>query len=494
MPLSNCVNLLGRAPTASSLQIGNVDGPSSSTDNALVRWNGTNGRDIQNGVTTEADFTGNLTGGTDQSTTTAVGIGYGNQPANDGVELVSDSALDVQTATVIGTTTGVDTVVVEAVVLTGTTPVATVKTDWGIILAIKLSSAAVGTITVREASADQTITTLAPAATSSGVTTVTNTAAYNRAVSVVADGATTKQIGFGGTNSSGVQIYDSQALTGATAVTSNSSFLTLTEIYRGDLEVARTVTVTTNGGWVLTGGGGGTLTFNTLNTGLTANGNLTFGTAGSILSGTTGSQGITVTGTTQTFSITGASTVAVPSGVFVVGASTTGSSNLIGAFHSTAVNTGIAVGDTVGVASLFYLLRDANGNPSIWSRNSQALAFYMGVTQVASFTATTGNFSLATAYIGSTSTLSGPGACNVTTETTKVTTTGVLDALTLADGVDGQIKRVIHDVDGGSFVLTPTTRTGWSTYTSTAAGESISMQFVTTRGWIIIGSYAGVIA
>lgn len=97
-------------------------------------------------------------------------------------------------------------------------------------------------------------------------------------------------------------------------------------------------------------------------------------------------------------------------------------------------------------------------------------------------------------YVGSTQALSGPGAANVTTETTKITSTGVLDAISLADGVNGQTKTILHDVDGGSFVLTPTTKTGWTTFTSTAAGESITLRFVTTRGWIVIGSYLGVIA
>ena len=97
-------------------------------------------------------------------------------------------------------------------------------------------------------------------------------------------------------------------------------------------------------------------------------------------------------------------------------------------------------------------------------------------------------------YVGSTDTRSGPGAVSVTKETTKVTTTGVSDALTLADGVDGQIKRIVHDVDGGSFVLTPATKTGWSTFTSTAVGESVSLVFVTTRGWMVVGSYLGAIA
>lgn len=94
---------------------------------------------------------------------------------------------------------------------------------------------------------------------------------------------------------------------------------------------------------------------------------------------------------------------------------------------------------------------------------------------------------------GATQALSGAGAANLTTETTKITTTGAGNAITLADGVDGQHKYVLHDVDGGSFVLTPTTKTGWTDFTSTAAGESIHLLFVTTRGWIVVGNRGGTI-
>lgn len=254
--LSNHPNLLGRGPTASSLAIGDVDGPSSSTDNALARFDGTTGKAIQNGVVTEDDYTGLLTGPINQSTTTAVGSAFTNQPTNDGVEILSASAADTtQTVTIIGTTTGTDTVVVETVTLTGTTPVSTVKVDWGVVLAVKKSVATAGTVTVRKATGDATITAgLTAAVLSVGVTTVTNTAMYNRVLQMVADGATTKQLGFQGTNTAGTVIYDSQALTGATVEVSNSSFTTLTEIYRGDLEVARTVTVYANSIWSLVGG------------------------------------------------------------------------------------------------------------------------------------------------------------------------------------------------------------------------------------------------
>ena len=67
--------------------------------------------------------------------------------------------------------------------------------------------------------------------------------AYNRIPDILADGATTKQLGLKGTNAAGTVIYDSQALAGATVTPVNTSFNLVTEIYRGDLEVARTATV-----------------------------------------------------------------------------------------------------------------------------------------------------------------------------------------------------------------------------------------------------------
>ena len=186
--------------------------------------------------------------GTASTVTGATAQIMGNQPATDGVEIVSDSASDVAVdVTVIGIA-GSDVVQVSTKTLTGTSPVTMhFTTTWVKVLAVKVSSGTqVGTITVREASADQTITTLAPGVTSRGVSTVasTSTAFGGRLIDIVAGGATTKQIGFKGTNIAGETIYDSQALNGTTKVQSNSIFQTVTEIYYGDVENAVVVTVT----------------------------------------------------------------------------------------------------------------------------------------------------------------------------------------------------------------------------------------------------------
>jgi hypothetical protein len=80
--------------------------------------------------------------------------------------------------------------------------------------------------------------------------------------------------------------------------------------------------------------------------------------------------------------------------------------------------------------------------------------------------------------------LSGAGAVNVTSALTSLTTTGSAQALTLADGTVGELKVIVHVVDGGSAVLTPTTKIGFSTITFTAVGESATLVY-TAAGWAI---------
>lgn len=177
--------------------------------------------------------------------TTPVGSAFTNQPSNDGIEVVSSDAGDTtQTVTIIGTTTGTDTLVEETVTLNGTTPVSTIKTNWGQSLAVKKSAATLGTVTVRKATGDATITAgLTAAVLQVGVTTIAAGFAFNGIPQAVASGATTKQFGIKGTDAAGASILDSQALTGATAAPMNLAFRTVTELYSGDVEGTVTVTL-----------------------------------------------------------------------------------------------------------------------------------------------------------------------------------------------------------------------------------------------------------
>ncbi len=110
------------------------------------------------------------------------------------------------------------------------------------------------------------------------------------------------------------------------------------------------------------------------------------------------------------------------------------------------------------------------------------------------FKTTTGAMTLGGGLAVSTQALSGAGAVNTTTVCTKLTTTGGSQALTLADGANGQIKIIVHDVDGGSAILTPTTKSGFSTITFTNLGDTATLIFVTTRGWMILALNGAVAA
>lgn len=107
--------------------------------------------------------------------------------------------------------------------------------------------------------------------------------------------------------------------------------------------------------------------------------------------------------------------------------------------------------------------------------------------------AVTVNSSFGKDVVLGTQSLSGAGAVDITNAFTSLTTTGAAQALTLADGAVGEFKVIVHTVDGGSAVLTPTTKIGFSTITFTAVGDSATLIY-TSAGWAIVGSKGVTIA
>lgn len=93
---------------------------------------------------------------------------------------------------------------------------------------------------------------------------------------------------------------------------------------------------------------------------------------------------------------------------------------------------------------------------------------------------------IANGFAATPQSLTGAGAVDVVSLSTLLTSTGAAQALTLANGQPGQVKTIIHAVDGGSMILTPTTKTGFSTITFTNVGETATLQFFTTIGWVIL--------
>ncbi len=88
---------------------------------------------------------------------------------------------------------------------------------------------------------------------------------------------------------------------------------------------------------------------------------------------------------------------------------------------------------------------------------------------------------------GTVATRSGAGAVPITAGTVRLTTTGA-DALTLANGANGQILSIVMVADGGDGTLTPTTKTGFSTLTFGDVGDAVTLQYFTTLGWMIISN------
>jgi hypothetical protein len=117
--------------------------------------------------------------------------------------------------------------------------------------------------------------------------------------------------------------------------------------------------------------------------------------------------------------------------------------------------------------------------------------------QSVSVSATTGavtvNASFGSDVVLATQSLSGAGAVNITSAFTALTTTGAAQALTLANGSAGELKIITHVVDGGSAVLTPTTKIGFTTITFTGVGESATLIY-TAAGWAIVALNGAVAA
>ena len=87
---------------------------------------------------------------------------------------------------------------------------------------------------------------------------------------------------------------------------------------------------------------------------------------------------------------------------------------------------------------------------------------------------------------GGVQTLSGAGAANLTDLITELTTAAGAAAVTLADGsTSGQIKIINHIVDGGgTATVTPVTFANGTTIAFDAVGESVTLVWNSTVGWV----------
>ena len=92
------------------------------------------------------------------------------------------------------------------------------------------------------------------------------------------------------------------------------------------------------------------------------------------------------------------------------------------------------------------------------------------------------------AFAGSPQALTAAGAVNITTAVTTVVSGGSGIALTLANGVVGQIKIIAFITDGGTATLTPATMANGTTLAFADAGDTAILLY-TAAGWQVIGGY-----
>ena len=116
------------------------------------------------------------------------------------------------------------------------------------------------------------------------------------------------------------------------------------------------------------------------------------------------------------------------------------------------------------------------------------------ITKNATTGAVTSDAAYGKAIRGGVQSLSGAGAVDLTNLVTELTTTGA-NALTLADGTtSGQIKIVNMIVDGGDGTLTPATFANGTTITFNDVGESATLVWNSTIGWIASSAQGATIA
>lgn len=169
---------------------------------------------------------------------------------------------------------------------------------------------------------------------------------------------------------------------------------------------------------------------------------------------------------------------------------TAGFNAAIQAFLNTpsSANLRAAVTDETGTGSLVFATSPTLVTPSLGVPTSGTLTSCTGLPLT---TGVTGALAVANGGTGASATvqsLSGPGAVNITSLATAFTSTATGNALTLADGAQGQLKTIIYVAEaagGDTGILTPTNLGSATTITFNAVGDSATLQFAGTDWWVV---------
>jgi len=162
------------------------------------------------------------------------------------IELLSSSALDVAVVVELYGTTTADATQRARYTLTGTTLITTSET-WNSFHGVRVvSGTLVGTLTVQNVAAASTITTIAPAGTSSGMEPMVDMVGAGSIATYVADAASTARVTLVGLSASGTIQTETVQLNGTTPVPGTALWSRFDFMAAGELAAARDVIISGN--------------------------------------------------------------------------------------------------------------------------------------------------------------------------------------------------------------------------------------------------------
>jgi hypothetical protein len=218
----------------------------------------------------------------------------------------------------------------------------------------------------------------------------------------------------------------------------------------------------------------------------TGTGSLVFATGPTLVSPALGTP-TTLVGTNITGTAFGLTAGNVTTNANLTGAITSvGNAASLGSF--TSANLAAALTDETGTGANVFANTPTLVTPILGTPTSGVLTSCTGLPLT---TGVTGALAVASGGTGASATvqaLSGPGAVNITSLATAFTSTATGNALTLADGAQGQLKTVIYVAEaagGDTGVLTPTNLGSATTITFNAVGDSVTLQFAGTDWWVV---------